>query len=131
MLTTRSAESGNRWDDEGADWARGGGIFGKAGGVTWAREAEVKHGRVCMLAAFGAIVQDLYTFPFMDKWYSGEKMWGLHEASVKSGALWQVCSTADDPAQRSRGVAHLIWPVPILCLLHSKQESKSSTKCST
>ena len=76
MLTTRSAESGNRWDDEGADWARGGGIFGKAGGVTWAREAEVKHGRVCMLAAFGAIVQDLYTFPFMDKWYSGEKMWG-------------------------------------------------------
>jgi hypothetical protein len=90
MLTTSSAESGNRWDDEGADWARGGGIFGKAGGVTWAREAEVKHGRVCMLAAFGAIVQDLYTFPFMDKWYSGEKMWGLHEASVKSGALWQV-----------------------------------------
>ena len=55
MLTTRSAESGNRWDDEGADWARGGGIFGKAGGVTWAREAEVKHGRVCMLAATGAV----------------------------------------------------------------------------
>ncbi|KAJ1469184.1 chlorophyll a/b-binding protein domain-containing protein, partial [Baffinella frigidus] len=24
------------------------------------------------------------------KWYSGEKMWGLHEASIKSGALWQV-----------------------------------------
>ena len=26
----------------------------------------------------------------MDKWYNGEKMWGLHEASIKSGALWQV-----------------------------------------
>ena len=43
-----------------------------------------------MLAATGAIVQDLYTFPFMAKWYQGEKMWGLHEASIKSGALWQV-----------------------------------------
>ena len=89
-LPRAASESGNAWDDEGADWARGGGIFGKGGGVTWAREAEVKHGRVCMLAAFGSIIQDLYTFPFMDKWYAGEKMWGLHEASVKSGALWQV-----------------------------------------
>lgn len=60
--------------------------------MIWAREAEVKHGRVCMLAATGAIVQDLYTFPFMNKWYNGEKMWGLHEASIKSGALWQVSS---------------------------------------
>jgi len=83
-------QSGNRWDDEGADWARDGGIFGRIGNVIWAREAEVKHGRVCMLAATGAIVQDLYTFPFMDKWYNGEKMWGLHEAAIKSGAMWQV-----------------------------------------
>jgi hypothetical protein len=36
------------------------------------------------------IVQDLGHFPFLDKWYNGEKMWGLHEASIKSGALWQV-----------------------------------------
>jgi len=35
-------------------------------------------------------VQDLYHFPFIDKWYQGEKMWGLHEAAIKSGALWQV-----------------------------------------
>jgi hypothetical protein len=81
---------GNAWDIEGADWAKNGGIFGQIGDVVWAREAEVKHGRICMLAATGAIVQDLYTFPFMSKWYQGEKMWGLHEAAVKSGALWQV-----------------------------------------
>merc|ERR1719198_637238 len=56
---------GNEWDTQGADWAINGGIS-------------------------GAIVQDLYTFPFMSKWYQGEKMWGLHEAAVKSGALWQV-----------------------------------------
>ncbi|KAJ1487292.1 light-harvesting complex protein Lhcc2 [Baffinella frigidus] len=81
---------GNQWDTEGADWAVNGGIFGAVGDVIWAREAEVKHGRICMLAATGAIVQDLYTFPFMDKWYQGEKMWGLHEAAIKSGAMWQV-----------------------------------------
>jgi light-harvesting complex I chlorophyll a/b binding protein 4 len=81
---------GNEWDVDGAEWARNGGIFGTVGDVIWAREAEVKHGRICMLAATGAIVQDLYTFPFMNKWYQGEKMWGLHEAAIKSGALWQV-----------------------------------------
>jgi hypothetical protein len=43
-----------------------------------------------MLASLGAVVQDAYTFPFMNKWYAGEKMWGLHDAAIKSGALWQV-----------------------------------------
>ena len=81
---------GNEWDTVGADWAINGGLFGAVGDVIWAREAEVKHGRICMLAATGSIVQDLYTFPFMSKWYKGEKMWGLHEAAIKSGALWQV-----------------------------------------
>ena len=81
---------GNDWDTNGADWAINGGLFGAVGDVIWAREAEVKHGRICMLAATGSIVQDVYTFPFMDKWYKGEKMWGLHEAAIKSGAMWQV-----------------------------------------
>jgi hypothetical protein len=31
--------------------------------VRWLREAELKHGRVCMLAATGMIVQDVYKFP--------------------------------------------------------------------
>jgi len=81
---------GNAWDVEGASWAVNGGIFGRIGDVTWAREAEVKHGRICMLASLGAIVQDVYHFPFFDKWYNGEKVWGLHDAAIKSGALWQV-----------------------------------------
>jgi len=81
---------GNAWDVEGASWAVNGGIFGRIGDVTWAREAEVKHGRICMLAALGSIVQDVYHFPFFDKWYNGEKVWGLHDAAIKSGALWQV-----------------------------------------
>lgn len=85
-----SYADGNEWDTVGADWAVNGGVFGQIGDVIWAREAEVKHGRICMLAATGSIVQDLYTFPFMNKWYKGEKMWGLHEAAIKSGALWQV-----------------------------------------
>jgi len=85
-----SYPDGNDWDVNGADWAINGGIFGAVGDVIWAREAEVKHGRVCMLAATGAVVQDLYTFPFMSKWFQGEKMWGLHDAAIKSGALWQV-----------------------------------------
>merc|ERR1712216_668413 len=83
-------DSGIEWDTQGADWAVNGGLFCAVGDVIWAREAEVKHGRICMLAATGAIVQDLYTFPFMSKWYQGEKMWGLHDAAIKSGAMWQV-----------------------------------------
>jgi hypothetical protein len=31
------------------------------------REAELKHGRIAMLATLGLIVQEVYTFPFFDK----------------------------------------------------------------
>ena len=31
--------------------------------LDWLREAEIKHGRVAMLAATGAIVQDVFQFP--------------------------------------------------------------------
>lgn len=40
---------------QGADWAVNGGLFGAVGDIVWAREAEVKHGRICMLAATGAV----------------------------------------------------------------------------
>merc|ERR1740138_152319 len=62
---------GTEWDQQGADWAINGGLFGAVGDVIWAREAEVKHGRICMLAATGSIVQDLYTFPFMSNLANG------------------------------------------------------------
>lgn len=35
--------------------------------MRWLREAELKHGRVCMLAATGMIVQDVYQFPGVTK----------------------------------------------------------------
>jgi len=70
-------------------WAVNGGLFGWPD-VIWAREAEVKHGRIAMLAATGLIVQDLFTLPFYDKWYTGEKVWALHNKLVEIGAAWQV-----------------------------------------
>eukprot|EP00188_Purpureofilum_apyrenoidigerum_P002465 Plantae.Rhodophyta-Purpureofilum_apyrenoidigerum.ctg2531.p1 GENE.Plantae.Rhodophyta-Purpureofilum_apyrenoidigerum.ctg2531~~Plantae.Rhodophyta-Purpureofilum_apyrenoidigerum.ctg2531.p1 ORF type:complete len:215 (-),score=31.00 Plantae.Rhodophyta-Purpureofilum_apyrenoidigerum.ctg2531:159-803(-) len=32
--------------------------------IKWLREAELKHCRICMLAALGWLVQEFYTFPF-------------------------------------------------------------------
>eukprot|EP00185_Porphyridium_purpureum_P007620 POR4968..scf208_2 len=32
--------------------------------IKWLRESELKHGRICMLAALGMIVQEVYRFPF-------------------------------------------------------------------
>ena len=37
--------------------------FSTLGNIAFLREAEVKHGRVAMLAAGGAIAQDLFQFP--------------------------------------------------------------------
>merc|ERR1719409_2524810 len=51
----------NGYDQQAPYWAKDGGMFGWPD-VIWAREAEVKHGRVAMLAATGLIVQDMFTF---------------------------------------------------------------------
>mmetsp|Transcript_14930 Transcript_14930/g.32034 ORF Transcript_14930/g.32034 Transcript_14930/m.32034 type:complete len:215 (+) Transcript_14930:85-729(+) len=32
--------------------------------IKWLQEAEIKHGRICMLATLGWLVQEIYTFPF-------------------------------------------------------------------
>ena len=77
------------YDIQAPYWAENGGIFGWPD-VIWAREAEVKHGRIAMLAATGLIVQDLFTFPFYGKWYTGEKVWALHDKLVSVGAAKQV-----------------------------------------
>ena len=50
------------------------------GWLPWLREAEIKHGRVAMLAAAGAIVQDVFQFKGTDTLSNGAKMTGLHDA---------------------------------------------------
>merc|ERR1711918_77514 len=77
------------YDIQAPYWAENGGIFGWPD-VIWAREAEVKHGRIAMLASTGLIVQDLFTLPFYNKWYTGEKVWALHDKLVSIGAAGQV-----------------------------------------
>nr|CAM33413.1 light harvesting complex protein 10 precursor [Guillardia theta] len=50
-----------------------------AGWIKFLREAELKHGRVAMLAATGAIVQDIFTFPGVDKVIGAAKMTSAHD----------------------------------------------------
>mmetsp|Transcript_113790 Transcript_113790/g.201656 ORF Transcript_113790/g.201656 Transcript_113790/m.201656 type:complete len:265 (-) Transcript_113790:77-871(-) len=37
--------------------------FGAMGNLKWMREAELKHGRICMLATFGIIFQEFFSIP--------------------------------------------------------------------
>ena len=70
-------------------WAVNGGLFGWPD-VIWAREAEVKHGRIAMLAATGLIVQAVISHPAGLGWFEGEKVWALHNKLVEVGGAWQV-----------------------------------------
>eukprot|EP00960_Hanusia_phi_P049573 759637-Hanusia_phi.AAC.1 len=56
----------------------------------WAREAEIKHGRVAMLAATGMIVQDVYKFPGVQKTFGDAAMMKLHNLAVEQGAMQQL-----------------------------------------
>merc|ERR1711966_524802 len=58
--------------------------------VRWLREAELKHGRVCMLGATGMLVQDVYQFPGVQAVFGDAKMTALHDAAVKQGAMQQL-----------------------------------------
>jgi hypothetical protein len=58
--------------------------------VRWLREAELKHGRVCMLGATGMLVQDVYTFPGVKETFGDAKMTALHDAAVAQGAMQQI-----------------------------------------
>ena len=58
--------------------------------LKWLREAEIKHGRVCMLAATGFCVQDVATFPGVIKTFGPAKMTALHDVAVKQGAMQQL-----------------------------------------
>jgi len=54
-----------------------------AGWIKYLREAELKHGRVAMLAATGAIAQDLFQFKGTDTLVGAAKMTGAHDALLK------------------------------------------------
>lgn len=54
-----------------------------AGWIKYLREAELKHGRVAMLAAAGAIAQDIGQFQGTDKLVGSAKMTGAHDALLK------------------------------------------------
>jgi len=50
-----------------------------AGWYKFLQEAEIKHGRVAMLAAAGAIAQDMFTFPGTIQTFGDVKMTGAHD----------------------------------------------------
>uniref|UniRef100_A0A6U4LBX8 Uncharacterized protein n=1 Tax=Phaeomonas parva TaxID=124430 RepID=A0A6U4LBX8_9STRA len=52
----------------------------------WMREAELKHGRICMLATLGWVATDL-GFRFPGEAYSGISTLAAHDAMVKNGNM--------------------------------------------
>lgn len=59
--------------------------------VKWLQEAEIKHGRICMLAILGLIVGELYSFPFYpDAPHIAiyRHNWGVTNGSLSQILLW-------------------------------------------
>jgi len=57
--------------------------------VNWLREAELKHGRVCMLAFTGFIANDA-GLKFPGAAFEGISSIEAHDAMVKSGHMWAL-----------------------------------------
>merc|ERR1712070_122273 len=55
----------------------------------WLREAEIKHGRVCMLAFAGYVANDA-GIKFPGKAFEGLSSLDAHDAMVKSGHMWAL-----------------------------------------
>ena len=59
------------------------------GMVPWFREAELKHGRMCMLASIGMVVPSIVRVP--GEQFQGSYVgWEAHDRLVASGALGQI-----------------------------------------
>lgn len=59
--------------------------------IKWLQEAEMKHGRICMLAILGMIAAELYTFPFYANaphLIVDRHDWGVQNGSMKQILLW-------------------------------------------
>jgi len=59
--------------------------------VNWLREAELKHGRVCMLAFLGWLANDA-GLKFPGKAFEGISSLEAHDAMVKDGHMWGLLS---------------------------------------
>jgi len=59
--------------------------------VNWLREAELKHGRVCMLAFLGWVSNDA-GLKFPGEAFQGVSSLSAHDAMVKSGHMWGLLS---------------------------------------
>lgn len=64
--------------------------FSSLGDIRFLREAEIKHGRVAMLAAAGSIFQDIAVDPSFAKIAGGAKMTALHDKLVETGSMGQI-----------------------------------------
>mmetsp|Transcript_46557 Transcript_46557/g.72862 ORF Transcript_46557/g.72862 Transcript_46557/m.72862 type:complete len:256 (-) Transcript_46557:62-829(-) len=65
----------------------------EAGWLKFLREAELKHGRVAMLAAAGAIAQDLFQFPGVTSVIGNAKMTGIHDKFLSMEGPGQKVAT--------------------------------------
>ena len=57
--------------------------------VNWLREAELKHGRVCMLAFVGFLANDA-GLKFPGEVFQGVSSVDAHDAMAKSGHMWAL-----------------------------------------
>jgi len=64
--------------------------FSSLGDIRFLREAEIKHGRVAMLAAAGSIFQDIAVDPSFARIAGGAKMTALHDKLVETGSMGQI-----------------------------------------
>lgn len=59
--------------------------------IKWMQEAEIKHGRICMLAFLGLVVSELYTLPFYTDaphLAISRHDWGVQNGSMQQILLW-------------------------------------------
>ncbi len=56
--------------------------------IKWMQEAEIKHGRICMLACLGLLVQEFFTFPFYKN--APHLATAGHDYGVKVGGMVHI-----------------------------------------
>jgi len=94
VQATRAAVSTMGVEDMPGKYALAGTIFDPLDlaskyDVNWLREAELKHGRICMLAFLGWITVDAgITFP--QEQFVGIKSLAAHDAAVANGSMWSL-----------------------------------------